>query len=60
MNEEVEKTIRSIKNVVVYYFEIFIGVLVSPKTTFQELLDPKSQKYKISNKDKFDERPFFS
>ena len=59
MNEEVEKTIRSIKNVVVYYFEIFIGVLVSPKTTFQELLDPKSQKYKISNKDKFDERPFF-
>lgn len=59
MNTEVEKIVRNIKSVAVYYFEIFIGILVSPTKTFQELLDSKSQKYKISTKDKIDERPIF-
>lgn len=59
MGEEADKIIQGIKNISIYYFEIFIGILVSPRKTFPELLDPKSQKHKISSNDKIDERPMF-
>jgi hypothetical protein len=59
MNLDMEKVIQSIRNIVIYYFEIFVGILVSPSSTFKALLEPQGKKFKITKTDKLDERPFF-
>ena len=59
MNIDLEKFIDNIKQLVSYYIQTFVGVLSSPKSTFNMLLmgaKPR-EKYTIIKIDKLDERP---
>ena len=59
MSIDLEKIAKSIGNLVTSYIEIFVGILVSPASTFHTLLGSQdSEKYKIIKISKLDERPF--
>ena len=56
MSIDLEMIAKSIGHLVTFYIEIFVGILVSPASTFQTLLESQDgEKYGII---KLDKRPF--
>ena len=59
MNIDLEKFIANIKQLIAFFIQTFVGILTSPKSTFDMLLRGSEQRerYKIIKIDKLDERP---